>query len=239
MHEERAESLFPRLPEPAARQELFELFRPLAIHFAKKYSHRGVDQEDLVQVAYVGLLNAIDRFDPEYGTKFISFAAPTIAGELKRYFRDVGWGTGVPRRLKEVSVLSRRANEELTQRLGRSPTIDEVADEIGVSVEEVTEAASLGSAYRPDALDAPMGEGGFSLLDSLGNEDRHISHVVDIEALQPLLASRPARERRILHLRFYEEMTQRQIAEVMDMSQMHVSRLLSSSLEKLRTLIQA
>lgn len=239
MHDEQAESLFRRLPDPTARRDLFELFRPLAMHFAKKYSHRGVDREDLIQVAYVGLLNAIDRFDPEYGTRFISFAAPTIAGELKRYFRDVGWGTGVPRRLKEVSVLSRRANEELTQRLGRSPTIEEVADEIGMSADEVTEAASLGSAYRPDALDAPMGEGGFSLLDSLGNEDRQLNHVVDIEALQPLLASRPARERHILHLRFYEEMTQRQIAEVMDMSQMHVSRLLASSLEKLRTLIQA
>lgn len=239
MQEEQVESLFRRLPEPAARENLFEHFRPLAVHFAKKYSNRGVDRDDLVQVACVGLLNAIDRFDPDYGTRFISFAAPTIAGELKRYFRDAGWGTGVPRRLKEVSVLSRRANEELTQRLGRSPTIDEVAEAIGASADEVTEAASLGSAYRPDALDAPMGDGEFSLLDSLGNEDRQLDHVVDIEALQPLLASRPARERHILHLRFYEELTQRQIAEVMDMSQMHVSRLLSASLEKLRTLIQA
>lgn len=239
MNDEQAEPLFRRLPDSEARQRLFELYRPLAVHLANRYCYRGVDQEDLAQVAFVGLLNAIDRFDPDYGSRFISFAAPTIAGELKRYFRDAGWGTAVPRRLKEVSVLSRRANEELTQRLGRSPTVEEVADEIGISAEEVTEAAALGSAYRPDALDAPMHEGGLSLIDSLGNDDGRLRLLIDLDVLQPLLESRPKREQEILRLRFYEEMTQRQIAEIMNISQMHVSRILSSSLEKLRVLMEA
>ncbi len=239
MDEERAEPLFHRLPDEDARRELFELFRPLATHLANRYSYRGVEREDLVQVAHLGLLNAIDRFDPEFGSRFVSFAVPTITGELKRYFRDAGWGTAVPRRLKEVSVMSRRANEELTQRLGRSPTVEEVASEIGVSTDEVTEAASLGSAYRPDALDAPRHEVGHSMVDSLGGEDRNFRLFIDLDALKPLLESRPEREREILYLRFYEEMTQRQIAEMMNISQMHVSRILATSLEKLRLLLQA
>lgn len=239
MYDENAEPLFRRLPDPEAREELFEMFRPLATHLANRYTYRGVDQEDLAQVAYVGLLNAIDRFDPDFGSRFVSFAAPTIAGELKRYFRDAGWGTAVPRRLKDISVLSRRANEELTQRLGRSPTVEEVAAEIGVSAEEVTEAAALGSAYRPDALDAPLNETGSSLMDSLGTDDGRLGMLIDLDTLKPLLESRPEREQQILHLRFYEDMTQRQIAEIMDISQMHVSRILSSTLEKLRVLMEA
>lgn len=238
MREEHTEELFRRLPDEQARTELVELYQPLAIDLAQRYAHRGQERDDLVQVALLGLLNAIDRYDPEYGSRFISFAVPTITGELKRYFRDVGWGTGVPRRMKDVSVMSRSANEELAQRLGRSPTVDEIARHIDATPDEVAEAAALGSAYRPEALDAPNQTLTGSRMDILGEPDRDLEMHDDLEALRPVLESRPARERKILYLRFYQDMTQRQIAEVMGISQMHVSRIISSSLEKMRLLLQ-
>ena len=225
------------MPHDGAREELFEIYRPLAVHLAHRYSHRGLESEDLEQMAFIGLLNAIDRFDPDYGSRFVSFAVPTIAGELKRHFRDSGWGTSVPRRLKEVSMLSRRANEELSQRLGRSPSIEEVAAEIGVEPDEVVEAAALGSAYRPDALDAPSHGEDLTKLDRLGEEDSRVDLLIDLDALKPLLDGQPERERRILELRFYDDLTQRQIADEIGISQMHVSRILSSTLDKLRLLM--
>lgn len=238
MNDERAAHLFRRMPDEGARRELFHLYRPVALHLANRYSHRGIESEDLKQVAFLGLVNAIDRYDPQYGSRFISFAIPTITGEIKRHFRDAGWAAAVPRRLKDMTVLCRKADEELTQRLGRSPTVEEVAVETGLSPDEVTEAASLGSAYRPDALEAQLGVNGGTRLDTLGEEDGRMELVENLDTLKPLLDSRPERERRILHLRFYENLTQRQIAEELDISQMHVSRILSSCLEKLRLLME-
>ena len=238
MDDERAEPLFRTLPDERARAELFELYRPLANHLANRYVKRGIEVQDLEQVAAIGLLNAIDRFDPDFGSRFVSFAVPTITGELKKHFRDIGWGTRVPRRMKEISMLSRRANEELSQRLGRSPTIEEVADEIEVDVDDVVEAAALGSAYRPDALDAPLQGEDLTRKDRLGDEDGRVEMVVDLAALRPLLERQTERRRRIIELRFYEDLTQRQIAERIGISQMHVSRILSSTLEQLRVLME-
>ena len=236
-NERRAEELFRQLPDERSRDELVELFRPLAIHLAGRYARRGQDTEDLIQVAMLGLLNAIDRFDPDFGSRFISFAVPTITGEIKRHFRDSGWGTGVPRRLKDASVITRQANEQLTQRLGRSPTIDEIAEETGLPADDVAEAAALGSAYRPDALDAPTGLQEAARIDQLGNTDDRFELFLDLQALERVLEGRPDRDKQLLHMRFYEELTQRQIAERMGISQMHVSRLLAACLEEIRLLL--
>ncbi|HEX2153992.1 MAG TPA: SigB/SigF/SigG family RNA polymerase sigma factor [Acidimicrobiia bacterium] len=239
MNDEKAAPLFDLMPDPAARRDLFDLYRPLALHLANRYAYRGLESEDLRQVAFLGLLNAIDRYDPCYGSRFISFAVPTITGEIKRYFRDAGWATAVPRRLKDITVLCRRVDEELTQRLGRSPTVEEISAETGLTPHEVTEAAALGTAYRPDALEAQVRGEGTTRMDFLGHHDPRMDQFDDLDALKPLLEARPERERRILHLRFYENLTQRQIAEEMDISQMHVSRILTSTLEKLRVLMDA
>jgi RNA polymerase sigma-B factor len=234
----RAEDLFRRLPNEDARRELVELFRPLAVHLARRYARRGQDAEDLTQVALMGLLNAIDRFDPDFGSRFVSFAVPTITGEIKRYFRDSGWGTGVPRRLKDASVITRQVNEQLTQRLGRSPTIEEIAAETGLSPDDVAEAAALGSAYRPEALDAPTGKTDGTRIDELGTADDRFELLTDLHALEGILDGRPERDKKLLHMRFYEELTQRQIADRMGISQMHVSRLLAVCLDEMRLLMQ-
>lgn len=228
--------LFERLPDPRAREELFEHYRPLAIHLAKRYFRRGIEQEDLLQVAFLGLVNAIDRFDPEYGSRFVSFAVPTITGELKRYFRDTGWATGVPRRLKDANVSTRRANEILTQRLGRSPTVDEVAELTGLAREDVADAAALGSAYRPEPLDAPHSAGDeWTPLQTIGDVDQRFDLIEDLDALRGIWEGLNERDRQILYLRFECELTQRQIADRIGISQMHVSRLLSACLEGMRS----
>jgi RNA polymerase sigma-B factor len=231
--------LFEKLPCPHARTQLVGIYRPLAIELAQRYSHRGQDLEDLIQVSLLGLLNAIDRFDPQLGHRFVSFAVPTITGELKRFFRDTGWSVGVPRRMKEVSIAARSANEELCQRLGRSPSVDEIARHIGSSIEEVAESATLTSAYRAHSLDDNHEEGRTAEIDLLGEVDPRIELFEELDALEPILQARSEREREILFLRFYVGMTQREIAEEVGMSQMNVSRVLSSSLEKLRVLLTA
>lgn len=217
---------------------MVESYRPLAIELAKRYAHRGQELEDLIQVACLGLVNAIDRFDPEMGHRFVSFAVPTITGELKRHFRDTAWSVGVPRRMKEVSVASRSANEQLSQRFGRSPTVEEIAEHIGSSVDEVTEVAALGSAYRAHSLEDNHDNDWLPHIDLLGDVDPEIELFDELEALRPILRGRSRRERQILYLRFYRGMTQREIADEVGMSQMNVSRILSSSLEKLRVLLE-
>ena len=229
--------LFTRLPDEDAREELVNLYLPLARSLARRYSNRGQDIDDLNQVALLALLHAIDRFDPDMGKRFTSFAVPTILGELKRYFRDSAWGVGVPRRLKDLWVLSRQANEELAQTLGRSPTLDEIADQIGCTSEDVAEAASLGSAFRAESLDGL--DDGVGPIDRLGAVDQEVDLFDELDALAPVLADRTPRERQILYLRFYCEMNQREIAEVVGMSQMNVSRILSSTLEKMRCILTA
>ncbi|MEX1005571.1 MAG: SigB/SigF/SigG family RNA polymerase sigma factor [Acidimicrobiia bacterium] len=231
-------TLFQRLPDAPARTELVEVYRPLAIGLAKRYAHRGQDLDDLIQVALLGLVKAIDRFDTELGHRFVSFAVPTITGELKRFFRDAGWSVGVPRRMKETSIAARTANEQLSQRLGRSPSIAEIAEHIGSSIDEVAEAATLTSAYRAYSLNDDNGDGSAIGIDLLGSTDPGIELFEDLHALRPLLQGRTAREREILYLRFYRDLTQREIADEVGMSQMNVSRVLSSSLEKLRVLLE-
>jgi RNA polymerase sigma-B factor len=230
-------ALFERLPEAQARAELVEIYRPLAIDLANRYAHRGQDLEDLIQVSLLGLIKAVDRFDADLGHRFVSFAVPTITGELKRFFRDTGWSVGVPRRMKETSIAARAANEELSQRLGRSPSVTEIAEHIGSSVDEVAEAVTLTSAYRAHSLDDDNGNGSIASIHLLGAVDPRIELFEELDALRPVLQARSAREREILYLRFYRGLTQREIAEQVGMSQMNVSRVLSSSLEKLHVLL--
>ncbi|HET6504217.1 MAG TPA: SigB/SigF/SigG family RNA polymerase sigma factor [Amycolatopsis sp.] len=219
------------------RTELVTEYLAVAEHIARRFSGRGEAFDDLVQVARVGLINAVDRFQPERGTDFMSFAVPTIMGEVRRYFRDSSWSVRVPRRLKELHLKIGQVSGELGQRLGRAPTPSEIAHELGLTVEDVGEGLQAGNAYYAVSVDKPTGDDGetVSLADMLGNEDDALESVENHEALQPLLRKLPSRERTIVMLRFFGNLTQTQIAERVGISQMHVSRLLAQTLEKLRT----
>ncbi|WP_182360013.1 SigB/SigF/SigG family RNA polymerase sigma factor [Tomitella gaofuii] len=209
---------------------------PLAEHIARRFHGRGEPFDDLLQVARLGLVNAIDRFDADKGDNFVAFAVPTIMGEVRRHFRDVGWAMHVPRRAKELHLAISTASERLAQSLGRSPSAAEVADELGLSIHEVTEGLIARSAYQPDSMDAPPSAGseGLSLGDVVGGEDPDLENVEGYVAVKPHLDALPERERRILILRFFGEMTQSQIAERVGLSQMHVSRILARTLAELR-----
>ena len=220
----------------ATRDELIEAHLGLAEYLARRFSNRGEPLDDLVQVASVGLLKAVDRFDPDRGVEFSTYATHTIVGELKRHFRDKGWAVRAPRRMQELYLRLGKIVSTLSQELGRSPTIPELANEAQVSEEEVLEALEAGQAYRFASLDAPSpgDDDGDSMSSHLGAED---SGMIDAEhrvALSPLLAQLPQREQTILHLRFFEGMTQSEIASRLGISQMHVSRLLARSLAQLR-----
>ncbi|MGH3425118.1 MAG: RNA polymerase sigma factor SigF [Nocardioidaceae bacterium] len=220
----------------ALRGRLVELHLPLAEHLAKRFQNRGEPLDDLVQVATIGLLKAIDRFDPERGVEFSTYATPTIAGEIKRHFRDKGWSIRVPRRLQEMRLALTNATADLSQQLGRSPTVAELAARLDVGEELVLEGLDSANAYSTVSLDAPEAgsyEGG-SMVDSLGELDVALANVEYRESLKPLLAQLEPRDRRILMLRFFGQMTQSQIADEIGMSQMHVSRLLSRTLARLR-----
>jgi RNA polymerase sigma-B factor len=222
-----------------AREELVHRFLPLAKRLAGRYRHSGLSQDDLEQVASLGLLKAIDRYDPEAGP-FVSYAVPTIAGELKRHFRDKGWGMRVPRSLQERCLAVNDAIEQLSGRLGRSPNAKDIAAHMGTELEEVGEALEALSAYSPVALDAPHRgghdeDGGRTLGGGLGGEDPHYEFVDIGQALAPVFQALPAREQRILKLRFIDDLTQSEIAEQIGTSQMHVSRLLRRALDKLGT----
>jgi RNA polymerase sigma-B factor len=219
------------------RSRLITGHLPLAEHIARRYRGRGQSEEDLTQVATVGLINAVDRFDPTRGTDFLAFAVPTITGEVRRYFRDATWAIRVPRRLKELSDTLTAATEKLRQELGRSPRPSELAAKLDLSVEEVYEGLEAGYAYRSESLDdgdatddqSPGPRGGH-----LGFVDHGLITVEDREALAPVLSRLPQREAAIIVLRFFGNMTQTQIAERVGLSQMHVSRLLAASLRTLR-----
>jgi RNA polymerase sigma-B factor len=219
----------------AARDELVALLAPLAQRLASRYRHTTESQEDLEQVAYVGLIKAIDRFDPDLGP-FVRYAVPTILGELKRHFRDRGWGIHVSRSLQERFLKVGDAVDELTTQLGRSPTPRDIAQATGFTLEEVLEALDASSAYAPAALDAPRGgeeDDGGTLGDTLGGVD-HGFELVELSAtLGPAIRSLPERQRTILHMRFVEDLTQSEIADRIGISQMHVSRLLRRSIERL------
>ena len=221
---------------PGMRDELVEAHLGLAEYLARRFSNRGEPLDDLVQVASVGLLKAVDRFDPERGVEFSTYATHTIVGELKRHFRDKGWAVRAPRRMQELYLRLGKIVSTLSQELGRSPTIPELANEAQVSEEEVLEALEAGQAYRFASLDAPSpgDDEGDSMAAHLGEEDAGLVDAEHRVALSPLLAQLPRREQMILHLRFFEGMTQSEIAGRLGISQMHVSRLLARSLAQLR-----
>ncbi len=226
-----------RTGERAIRDELIESHLRLAEHLARRFANRGVALDDLIQVASLGLVKAVERFEPERGLEFSTFATPTIMGELKRHFRDKGWSVRVPRRVQELHVELNTLIAELTQRLGRSPTIHELANGARTSDEEVLEAVEAAQAYRSTSIDAPLGSGDDDtrgLANQLGNEDANLFDAENRLVLEGLLSALPMREQLMLHLRFYDGMTQSQIADRLGISQMHVSRLLNKSLRILR-----
>jgi RNA polymerase sigma-B factor len=224
----------------AARDELVHLHLPLVEHCARRFRNRGEPFEDLVQVGTIGLLKSIDRFDLERAVEFSTYATPTIIGEIKRYFRDKGWAIRVPRRLQELRMQIGAATAELTQSLGRSPTPRELAGAIGCSVEEIIEGIESSNAYSTLSLDATddSDDGGGSMLDAIGVMDENLEHVEIRESLKPLLDALEPREKKILLLRFFKNRTQTQIAEEIGVSQMHVSRLLTRTLDQLRTSLE-
>jgi RNA polymerase sigma-B factor len=221
----------------AARDALVHLHLPLVEHCARRFRNRGEPFEDLVQVGTIGLLKSIDRFDTDRGVEFSTYATPTIIGEIKRYFRDKGWAIRVPRRLQELRMQIGAASAELTQSLGRSPTPRELAETLGCTVEEIVEGIESSNAYATLSLDASdNGEDGAAatMLDAIGVDDANLEHVEIRESLKPLLDQLEPREKKILLLRFFKNMTQSQIADEIGVSQMHVSRLLTRTLAQLR-----
>ena len=223
----------------SARDELVTMHLPLAAFLARRFRDRGESLDDLTQVATIGLIKAVDRFDPERGVEFSTFATPTIVGEIKRHFRDKGWAIRVPRRLQELRISIGRATAELSQSTGRSPTVAELADAPRRQRRGDPRGAGVGAGVRHAVAGCLVvrcrGRGGSSLADTLGEDDPGLGEVETRETLHPLVATLPAREQRIIHMRFYENMTQAQIAEQIGVSQMHVSRLLAKSLAQLRS----
>jgi len=221
-----------------AREELCERFLPLARDLALRYTYTDEPFDDLLQVASLGLVKAIDRFEPGRGTKFTSYAAPTILGELKRHFRDKGWSLHVPRDLQERTLAVSRATEVLSTELGRSPKVREVAEHLGCSVEQVLEAQEAAASYEAASLDAPTARNddeSASLVELLGGEDSAYELVEDRDAIASTWLALPEVERQVLELRFMHDLTQREIGERIGYSQMHVSRLLRRALNRLET----
>jgi RNA polymerase sigma-B factor len=221
----------------ALRVAVITEYMPYARHLASRYGVRGPAAEDFLQSAYVGLVKAVDHFDPDFGTAFLTYATPTILGELKRYFRDTTWAVHVPRRIQELSSELRPATEALSQRLNRAPTVAELAVLLGTDPSDVVDAIDATGLHTVGSLDVPAAtdDGGGSLLgELLGAEDPDLQNVVDRETLRPLLATLSAREKKILLLRYFRSMTQAEIGEELGVSQMQVSRLLADILARLR-----
>jgi len=219
-----------------ARERLVERFLPLARQLARRYGAAGEQIDDLVQVASLGLVKAVDRYELDRGTAFSSFAVPTILGEIKRHFRDTGWMVRVPRGIQERRIQVNRAIPALTGRLGRSPTTAEIAEHIGATTEDVLEALEAAVAYEPVSLDSSPGseDDDESWAQAVGAEDPSYELVEHEATIGPAMKALPARERLILHMRFVEDMTQSQIAEKIGISQMHVSRLIRRALQEMR-----
>ncbi|MEV7567332.1 RNA polymerase sigma factor SigF [Streptomyces tanashiensis] len=221
-----------------ARNTLIEMNISLVRYAAGRFRHRGDEMEDIVQVGMIGLIKAIDRFELSREVEFTTFAVPYIVGEIKRFFRDTSWAVHVPRRLQEARVELAKATEELSSRLGRTPTVKELAELMSLTEEEVTEARLASNGYNSSSLDAALSgdneDGDAALADFIGSEDPAMELVEDFHALAPLIADLDQRDRQIIHLRFVEELTQAQIGEHLGCSQMHVSRLLSRTVKRLR-----
>ncbi|KUL25491.1 RNA polymerase sigma factor SigF [Actinoplanes awajinensis] len=219
---------------PALRERAIEAWLPMARHLARRYANRGEPRDDLYQVAVVGLIKAIDRFATDRGVEFAGFAIPTIVGELKRHFRDKTWSVRVPRRLQELRLAISGADNALSNSLGRSPTLADIATYLEISEDEVIEGLEGARAYNSTSLSTPISEGGAELGETLGGEDTGFALAELRLALGPAMASLDTREQKIVSLRFYGNLTQQQIAEQIGISQMHVSRLLTRALAKLR-----
>ncbi|MFI0982908.1 RNA polymerase sigma factor SigF [Streptomyces sp. NPDC021093] len=223
-------------PEKAElRNRLVRMHLPLVEHLARRFRNRGEPLDDLTQVATIGLIKSVDRFDPDRGVEFSTYATPTVVGEIKRHFRDKGWAVRVPRRLQELRLSLTSATAELSQQHGRSPTVHELAERLAISEEEVLEGLESANAYSTLSLDVPdTDDESPAVADTLGSEDVALEGVEYRESLKPLLEDLPPREKRILLLRFFGNMTQSQIAQEVGISQMHVSRLLARTLAQLR-----
>jgi RNA polymerase sigma-B factor len=233
--DEEVRALFGRLPDDAsAREELIVRFTPLAEYLARRFTSRGQALEDLVQVAYVGLIAAVDRFDTSRGVRFTTYASATIVGELKRHLRDKAWAVRVPRSLQELALQINRSLPHFTQELGRSPTVRELAERLDADAEEILAAMEAAQAFSASSLDAPIGEGNATTHDVLGEEDPSLDRLDEWASVAPAVKDLPERERRVLYLRFFAGMTQSQIAEQIGVSQMHVSRILAQVLAQLR-----
>jgi len=240
----RARELFAQLADldednpqrQRVRDELVEMHLPLVEYLARRFRNRGEPLDDLVQVATIGLIKSVDRFDLERGVEFSTYATPTIVGEIKRHFRDKGWAIRVPRRLQELKLSLTKATSELSQKNGRAPTVAELAQHLQMSEEEVLEGLESANAYSAVSLDAPDtgDDDSPAVADSLGTTDESLEGVEYRESLKPLLERLPPREKKILLLRFFGNMTQSQIAAELGISQMHVSRLLARTLAQLR-----
>jgi RNA polymerase sigma-B factor len=219
------------------RDELVEMHLPLVEYLARRFRNRGEPLDDLVQVATIGLIKSVDRFDLERGVEFSTYATPTIVGEIKRHFRDKGWAIRVPRRLQELKLALAKATSELSQRNGRAPTVAELAGHLEMSQEDILEGLESANASSAVSLDAPDAgdDDSPAVADSLGATDEALEGVEYRESLKPLLEQLPPREKKILLLRFFGNMTQSQIAAELGISQMHVSRLLARTLAQLRT----
>jgi RNA polymerase sigma-B factor len=209
------------------------------VHFlARRFQNRGEPLEDIVQVGYLGLIKAIDRFDPGLGNEFTTFATPTILGEIKRYFRDKGWAIRFPRRLQELYQQVVRVNEEMKNQLGREPSVNEVAARLGVEPDDVLEAMEMSTAFTPVSIDATTGgdadDDGRQLSEAVGSEDPNLDRVEMRQILERAMQHLNERERRIMIMRFFDEMSQSEVAKRLGISQMHVSRLQRAALEHLR-----
>ncbi|MFD8704855.1 SigB/SigF/SigG family RNA polymerase sigma factor [Kitasatospora sp. NPDC059648] len=243
---ELSDALFERLSglarESAAysyvRGTIIELNMPLVRFIAARFRHRAEDMDDILQVGTIGLIKAVDGYDPRRGVEFVTYAIPTIAGEMKRFFRDTSWPVRVPRSMQELYLTVARGSDRLEQQLGRLPQPEEIAEDLDLSVEQATEGLVAGRVYRPSSLDAlrdqDADESGSAMLDRLGGCDPGIELADFRTAVRPLLAELPEREQTVLKLRFWEGRTQSEIAARIGVSQMHVSRLLSATLARLR-----
>ena len=228
-------------PESAevARQRdmIFQRCLTLADRIARHYGGRGEDIEDLTQVARLGLVKAVNRFDPAKGSHFVAFAVPTMMGEVRRHFRDHGWSMHVPRRLKDRHGNITLAMAELTQSLGHAPTAGQLAEHLGLSREDIVESLLAAQAYSVHSIDAPISSGDSAprmVSDTIGQIDDAFDHITDLQTVKPLLAALPERTQKVLYLRFFAAMTQSQIAEEIGVSQMQVSRILERTLSDLR-----
>lgn len=242
--EDDAETLFAHYSETKdlkVRDRLVLMHHNLVRFLAGKFMNRGEPIEDLVQVGTIGLINAIDRFDPERGTKFSTYATPTIVGEIRRHFRDKAWSLKVPRRLQELNLAANKAAESLSQKLGRVPTIQEISQAVGASEEETLEAIELGNAYDTVSLDSKLAyeseSAPLSLAEFVGDTDGSLDNLERYGDLNQAMDCLDARERSIIYLRFFRDMSQTEVAKKLSISQMHVSRLQQKALRRLKELL--